>query len=324
MKLGIMADAFRDRNWEEACKAASELGLKAIEPVTGGFGGDAHCRAIKMLKDEDEMKRFKKTAQKYDLEISGFSCHSNPLHPDKEIAEKHIADIEASMIMASKLEVPVIILFAGLPGAGEGAKYPNWITHPWPVELSKAYEWQWGKVIIPFWTEMAKKAKKLKIKFGFEMEPGDSVYSTDTFLRLRESVGMEEIACNLDPGHLFYQGMDLELVIRSLGKSIIHAHIKDAKIEESVVARTGLLDARHFRDVSNRAWNYATVGYGHDMLFWKKFVSTLRLVGYDGVLSLENENTNVSPHEGLIKSVEFMKQVVFFENIGKQWWEDFK
>ena len=33
MKLGIMADAFRDRNWEEACKAASGIGLKAIEPV---------------------------------------------------------------------------------------------------------------------------------------------------------------------------------------------------------------------------------------------------------------------------------------------------
>jgi len=324
MKLGIMADAFRDRSWEEACKTAKEFGLQAIEPVTGGHGGDAHCRAVKMLKDADEVKKFKKTADKYGLEISGFSCHSNPLHPDKKIADKYTADIEASMIMASKIGVPVIILFAGLPGAGEGALYPNWITHPWPSELSKAYEWQWNNVIIPFWIKMAEKAKKLKVKFGFEMEPGDSVYNTYTFFQLRDAVGMEEISCNLDPGHLFYQGMNIEVVIRKLGKAIVHTHIKDAKVEESIVAETGLLDARHFREVSKRAWNYATVGYGHDHLFWKKFVSTLRLVGYDGVLSLENENTNVSPHEGLVKSVEFMKKVAFFEEIGKQWWEDFE
>lgn len=324
MKLGIMADAFRDRPWAEACRSAKEIGLSAIEPVTGGHGGKAHCIAIEMIKDDDAVRQFGKTAESNGLEISGFSCHSNPLHPDKKIAEKYIADIEASMKLASRVGVRVINLFAGLPGAGEGAIYPNWITHPWPPELSRAFVWQWEKRIIPFWKEMAKKAKKNGVKFGFEMEPGDSVYNPETLLKLREAVGEEEIACNLDPGHLFYQGIDLELAIRKLGDAIVHVHIKDAKIEESIVRYTGLLDAKHFREISTRAWNYATVGYGHDSLFWKKFVSMLRLVGYDGVLSIENENTNVSAHEGLQKSVEFMKKVTLFEEMGKQWWEDFE
>ncbi len=155
------------------------------------------------------------------------------------------------------------------------------------------------------------------------MEPGDAVYNPESLLKLREAVGMEEIACNLDPGHLFFQGMDLEEAIRRLGDAIVHTHIKDAKAEQSIVNFTGLLDPKDFSKISERAWNYATVGYGHDLLFWKKFVSTLRLVGYDGVLSIENENTNVSAHEGLMKSVEFMKKVAFFEEVGKQWWEDF-
>lgn len=324
MKLGIMADAFRDRPWDKACKKASELGLTAIEPVTGGHGGKAHCIAVDMIKDKTEVKRFKQTADKYGLELSGFSCHSNPLHPDEDIAKKYINDIEASMELASQLEVPVIILFAGLPGAGPGAKYPNWITHPWPPELSRAYVWQWEEVIIPFWTKMAEKAKKLGIRFGFEMEPGDSVFNTESMLKLHDSIGKKEISCNLDPGHLFYQGMDLEEAIRRLGDIIVHTHIKDAKVEQSIVNYTGLLDPKHFAMIKERSWNYATVGYGHDMGFWKRFVSTLRLVGYDGVLSLENENTNVSANEGLRKSVEFMKKVAFFENIGKQWWEDFE
>ena len=37
------------------------------------------------------------------------------------------------------------------------------------------------------------------------MEPGDVVYNPETLLKLREAVGTEEIACNLDPGHLFYR-----------------------------------------------------------------------------------------------------------------------
>jgi sugar phosphate isomerase/epimerase len=43
MKLGVMANCFGDKSWEDACKAASDAGLKAIEPGCGGFVGKAHC-----------------------------------------------------------------------------------------------------------------------------------------------------------------------------------------------------------------------------------------------------------------------------------------
>jgi sugar phosphate isomerase/epimerase len=170
---------------------------------------------------------------------------------------------------------------------------------------------------------MAKKAKKLGIKFTFEPEPGDIVYNTETFLKLREEVGMEEIACNLDPGHFFFQGIDLEICIRKLGSAIAHVHVKDASIARSVVEYTGNIDGKMFNELTKRAWNYATVGYGHDLAFWKNFVYTLRMVGYEGVLSIENENTGMSIDEGIQKSVDFMKRCMLYEEVTTQWWDDY-
>ena len=323
MKLGLMSSCFSNKTWEEACKLTKEAGLQAIESPTGGLDGIYHCKPTEMVKDTDTVKTFKNAAEKNNLVISAFSCKGNPVHPDQRIADEYIADLEASMEIAQKIGVESISVFAGVPGAGPGAVYPNWIVHPWPFFFSNALKWQWEEKIIPFWIKMAKKAKKMNIKFGFEMEPGDSVYNPETLLKLREAVGMEQIACNLDPGHLFYQGIDIEVCIRRLGNMIVHVHIKDAIISKSVVDFTGILDAKMFSEVQTRAWNYATVGFGHDAQFWKNFVSTLRITGYDGVLSIENENTNMSASEGLKISVDFLKQCVLFEPAGKQWWDEF-
>jgi len=323
MKLGMVSATFRDRSWEEACRAVKELGLQAIEPSTGGYDGSEHCDPAEMLKDAELIKGFSNSAEKYGLQISEFNCKGNPLHPDKKISEKYINTLESAMKLASRTGVDTICVFAGLPGAAEDALYPNWITHPWPFFFSKALKWQGNKKTIPFWTKMAKKAKKMGLKFAFEMEPGDMVYNTETFLKLREAVGMEEIAANLDPGHLFYQGIDIELCIRRLGAAIVHVHVKDAKIARSVVEYTGVIDAKMFNELQTRAWNYSTVGYGHDQAFWKNFVATLRMIGYEGVLSIENENTNMSSNEGIKKSVEFIKQCMLFEKVTSQWWDEY-
>lgn len=323
MKLGLMSACFSDKTWEQACELAREAGLQAIEAPTGGLDGSYHCKPVEVVKSEQAIKAFKNAAAKRGLEISEFSCKGNPVHPDQKIADEYIADLEASMIIAQKIGVKAISVFAGLPGAGPDAVYPNWIVHPWPFMFTEALKWQWEAKIIPFWTEMAKKAKKMDVKFAFEMEPGDAVYNPETLLKLREAVGMEEIACNLDPGHLFYQGIDIETCIRRLGEMIVHVHIKDAVISKSVVDFTGIVDAKMFSELKTRAWNYATVGYGHGMQFWKNFVSTLRIVGYEGVLSIENENTNMSAREGLQKSVDFLKQCMLFDPAGRQWWDEF-
>ncbi len=319
MKLGVLTALFGDKTWEEAVKMVKEAGLEAVEVGSGGFVGKNHCNPALLLKDGDELKKFEDAYKSQGLEISALSTHGNPIHPDPKFADSHKNDIIDTIKLAEKIGVRVVNNFAGCPGAGDDAKYPNWITCPWPPYFVEAVQWQWEKKVIPFWKEMAKRAKDAGVKFGFEMHPGDVVYNPEALMKLRDAVG-EEICCNFDPSHLFWQGMDPLQVIKLMGSIIVHVHAKDSKVDEGVVAWRGVNDWKHYGDVIHRSWTFRTCGYGHDKLWWNSFASNLRLVGYDGVISIEHEDPLMSATEGLNKAVAFLKEVLLFEGVGEMWW----
>ena len=324
MKLGIMANCYIDKTWEEACAAVKNAGLKTIEVSAGGFPGKTHCNPGILLKDKDKLSKFVKSVKINDLEISALDCHGNPLHPQKKFADRHILDLKEAIELAPKIGVRVINCFAGCPGSAEDAKYPNWITYPWPDYFGKSIKWQWEVKVIPFWKEMAKLAKKVGVKLGFEMHSSDIVYNPELLLKLKEEVGAEEISCNLDPSHLFWQGINPIKSIQCLKDTIVHVHAKDTRIDKSVVEFRGVNDWKDFSEIPKRAWTFRTVGYGHGLEFWKDFVYTLRLVGYDEVVSIEHEDPLMSRDEGLNKAIDFLNRIILYEKPGEMWWLDYK
>jgi sugar phosphate isomerase/epimerase len=66
---------------------------------------------------------------------------------------------------------------------------------------------------------------------------------------------------------------------------------------------------------------FRTVGYGHGLDFWKAFVSTLRIVNYDYVISIEHEDTLMSTEEGVRKAADFLKSLVIHESRSPMWWD---
>ena len=152
------------------------------------------------------------------------------------------------------------------------------------------------------------------------MHPGNVVYNPENLLRLRKAVG-EIVGANLDPSHLFWQGINPIMAVRKLGKAIYHIHAKDTKIDNFITSQIGVLDTKSYQDQLNRSWNFRTVGYGHGQEFWKEFISTLRLVGYDYVLSIEHEDQQMSIREGLSKAVKFLKEVSIAEKAEKPWFD---
>jgi len=319
MKLGVLTVLFGDKSFEQAVKQVKDAGLEAVELGAGGFVGKKHCNPEELLKNADALKKFMETYKSQGLEISALSAHGNPLHPDKKFAEEHKTDLINAVKLAGKIGVKVVNGFAGCPGAGDDAKYPNWITCPWPPYFIDAVKWQWDKKVIPFWNEMAKVAKDNGVKFGFEMHPGDVVYNPETLLKLKEAVG-EEIACNFDPSHLFWQGIDPLMAIKLMGNLIVHVHAKDSRVDEGVVKWRGVNDWKHYGEIAGRAWTFRTCGYGHDKLWWNSFVSMLRLAGYDGIISIEHEDPLMSANEGFKKAVSFLKEVLLYEPVGEMWW----
>ncbi|MBR3439825.1 MAG: sugar phosphate isomerase/epimerase, partial [Clostridia bacterium] len=244
----------------------------------------------------------------------------NPIHPNKQIAAGFDSAIRQTILLAEKLGIHQINTFSGCPGDYEGAKYPNWVTCPWPDDFGAILNWQWNEVLIPYWKDMAAFAKNHGVdKIAFELHPGFCVYNTESMLKIREAVG-PEIGANLDPSHLIWQGMEPVAVIRALGDAIFHFHAKDTKVDKYNTAVNGVLDNKPYSDEINRSWIFRSLGYGNDYSYWKDIISNLRMVGYDYALSIEHEDSLMSQNEGLEKAVDFLRSVMIKEDPAEMWW----
>ncbi len=320
MKLGVFTCLLGNFPLEDALKYFSSFGVEMIEIGCGGYPGKSHADPDILLNDEGKLAEFKALIAKYNLEISALSCHANPVHPNKAIAADFDKAIRDTILLAEKLGISRINTFSGCPGDFEGAKFPNWVTCPWPNDFTEILEWQWNEVLIPYWKDLVNFSKAHGVdKIGLEMHPGFCVYNTETLLKLRAAVG-DEIGANFDPSHLIWQGMDPIAVIRKLGPAIFHFHAKDTKIDKYNTAINGVLDTKTYTDEINRSWIFRAIGYGNDEAYWKDIVSNLRLVGYDYAISIEHEDSLMSQNEGLKKAVALLNNVLITESVGKAWW----
>ncbi len=321
MKLGVFAVLFSNLPFEEALDHIKAQGLDAVEIGTGSYPGNAHCNPEVLLADEGKLKAFKHAVDSRGLMISALSCHGNALHPQKAIAEPFHTNFIQTVKLAQKLEVPVVNTFSGCPGDHEGAKYPNWPVAPWPHDYQEILTWQWEAKIIPYWTEMAKFASEHQVKIGLELHGGFSVHTPATLLKLREAAG-ETIGANLDPSHMWWQGIDPVQAIHVLGRAgaIHHFHAKDTSIDPVNIHKHGVTDMQSYANMLDRAWQFRTVGYGHDLKVWADIMSALRLTGYDYVVSIEHEDGLMSVDEGFGKAVANLQQVLIREPLGDMWW----
>jgi sugar phosphate isomerase/epimerase len=322
MKLGMLTVVYADRPLEAALDRAVELGLDAVELGTGNYPGDAHCPAAELVEDPARVRELRAAVASRGLTISALSCHGNPLHPRDEVGAAHHETWRTTLRLAEMLEIDVVNTFSGCPGDGPGARHPNWVTCAWPPDFAELLAWQWDERVIPYWTAEAEEARRHGVRgIGLEMHPGFVVYNPETLLRLRAAAG-EAIGANFDPSHLVWQGIDPVEAIRELGRAgaIFHAHAKDTYVDRANVRRNGVLDAKGYEQVLDRAWTFRTVGYGHGETMWRDVVSALRAVGYDDVLSIEHEDLLMSREEGLERAVELLQRVVLREPAGEAWW----
>jgi len=254
------------------------------------------------------------------LTISALNAAGNPIHPQRAIATSFDQDYRKVVRLATQLGVDTVITFSGCPGGAPGDRSPNWVTCPWPPDYLKILEYQWNRVVIPYWTRTAAWTRQQGIrKIGLEMHPGFVVYNPETLLKLRAAAG-PSIGANFDPSHLFWQGINPCAALRALKGAIWHCHAKDTAVHEWNSITNGTLDTKHYRDELNRAWIFRTVGYGHPRHFWCDFVSTLRMIGYDGVLSMEHEDSLMTAKEGLEKGIRFLQSIVLSEAKGQVTW----
>ncbi len=322
MQLGLFTPVFAKLSFDELLHELQRYPqITALELGCGGWPGSSHIDPAALLANPAEAREYRRRLRDAGLTISALSCHGNPVHPDAAIAQRDHATFERTVQLAELLEVDTVVTFSGCPGGGPTDATPNWITTAWPPEYLAALDWQWNERLIPYWREAERIAAGSGVKIALEAHPGFCVYNPETLLRLRAATG-SSLGINLDPSHLWWQGIDIPTAITALGEAIFHFHAKDVALNPAMAARNGVLDTKSYTQMRERSWLFRSVGWGHSELEWKTIASSLRLVGYDSVMSIEHEDALASTHEGLSSAIAMLSRVLLTESPVEAWWAD--
>jgi sugar phosphate isomerase/epimerase len=315
MKLGVYTAILHDRSLPEALGVIKNLGLEGAEINVGGFIGTPHIPIKDILSSAGAREEYLGIFADAGVELTGFNVNGNVLHPDPEVSRKHSADLHQAIELAGLLGVTRIVAMSGLPGGHPGATAPNWAVNPWDSAYLDILDYQWD-LAVPYWKNVDARARDAGTKIAIEMHPQNLVFNPATMIRLVERTGATNVGAEMDPSHLFWQGIDPVAAIRHLGPLVLHAAAKDTRINEECLIN-GVLDDR-FRRLTpeeprvniggryfvnewpkNSSWDFVAVGRGHDTGFWTDFLTALEEVDPDIAVNIEHEDIELGQLEGL-------------------------
>ncbi len=309
VRLCLVTDSLGNMSFIEMLAASASLGYESLEFACGNWSKAPHIDLDELLESELKRDKFVSAVKGEGLEIEALNCSGNQLAPNEE-GRAHQVVVEKTFRLAEMLGVKTIVMMSGLPGGGPKDTIPNWITTSWPPLTTEVLNWQWNEIAFPYWEKTVKQAKEHGIeKIALENHGCQLVYNPQTLIKLRNQVG-EMVGMNLDPSHLFWMGGDPILAARHLGAAIYHIHAKDVRIERGFVGTDGVLDTRTIDRFFERSWNYVALGYGHDVHWWSEFFTVVRMMGYDGPISLENEDLSMDQLTSVKKSTKVLQEAM--------------
>jgi sugar phosphate isomerase/epimerase len=137
--------------------------------------------------------------------------------------------------------------------------------------------------------------------------PHNLVYNPATMERLATEINATHVGAEMDPSHLFWQGIDPIAALGRLGGLVYNAAAKDTRINAAAKVN-GVLDDRFGRvrrdepgAVSlggrytlsrwpeNSSWDFVAVGRGHDVACWREFLEALKKIDADVAVNIEHE-----------------------------------
>lgn len=280
--------------------------VRDLEIATGGYSPPGHSPF--------ELPRANLQAWKWHIESRGFricalNVSGNPLHPDVATAARHDRELRDAVEIAAELGIDRLVAMSGCPGAAiSDSAVPHFAANAWLPDYLGVRDWQFEERIRPYWEEIDALVGRLhpELSICLELHPGTHVFNTERFLALNAVA--PRIRANLDPSHLFWQGMDPLAVIDRLGMLIAYAHGKDVRYNPAELALNGLLDSRWPGEPEVIPWDFAAVGFGdHDREWWRAFWTGLERKTCAPVVSIEHEDRLHPPEEGIPASADVLR-----------------
>jgi sugar phosphate isomerase/epimerase len=323
MKLGAYTACLHDRSIDETLKILGELGLTSAEINTGGFIGAPHIPIDDILSSAGAREEYLGKFQQAGIALTGLNVNGNPLNPDPLVGPAHADDLRRTIDVAAALGVKRVVTMSGLPGGESAATVANWVVNPWDSQYMDILDYQWNEVAIPFWKDIQARAAATDVKVAIEMHPHNLVFNPPTLQRLVEQTNATHVGAEMDPSHLFWQGIDPVAAVRHLGDLVFHAAAKDTRINTDNVKLYGVLDDRFTRTPEDAnplnlgghntlnqwpqspSWQFVAVGRGHGVeQFWVPFLRALHDIDPDMAVNIEHEDTELDQVEGLRLAAE--------------------
>lgn len=313
MKVALLTDAFEDRSLDEVLSWCGERGITGVELGVGGFSPAPHVDAEALATDESARSSLLASLDEAGIELVALNASGNPLHPDAEVASAHDAALRNAIRLAGQLGVARVVAMSGCPGGPGGpSAWPVFAGGAWLPDMEGLWEYQWQEVIQPYWSELAAWAadEAPGVDICLELHPGASIYNAESFTLLAEATG-KNIKVNLDPSHFWWQGIDPLATIDAVGgERIGFVHGKDTILHPDRIAEHGVLDYRWPSDAQTMPWHFCAVGAGRPTGEWAELFERLEASGYAGPVSIEHEDPNLTPEEGVEASLAGLREAL--------------
>ena len=311
----LFTGQWADLPLEELAKMAADWGYDGLELACWGdhFDPELGARSKRYCNDRHAL------LEKYGLKCWAISHHLAGQLVSDNIDERHyqfappsvagnpkkakswaIKTMKQTAKAAGNMGLKVVNGFTGSPIWHLLYSFPPCT----PGQIEAGYE-SFAKDWIPILDVF----KANGVKFALEVHPTEIAFDIASAQRALAAVkNHPAFGFNYDPSHLGYQGVDYVKFIRTFGKRIFHAHMKDAwwgHGDGTVGVFGGHTD---FAD-PRRFWDFRSLGHGD--IDFEEIIVALNDVGYKGPLSVEWEDSRMDRCHGAAEACEFVRTVDF-------------
>jgi sugar phosphate isomerase/epimerase len=277
MYVGILTAPLRKRPLSEVIPWAAAQGIRGLE-IDVTPGGHLDAGAV----GDAQLEQLQGLLATHEVRISSLACYGLLTGVGAERAAQARQNLERAIDLAVRLGVDTVCTLAGFPV--EGKNRARTIAEDLPAAFR------------PLLDLAGQRGVRLALENWFQT----NIQHLDHWRAVFDALPDAHFGLNFDPSHLDWQGVDVTAALREFRQRIFHVHAKDAAVEPAVLARVGYL--------GDGWWRYVLPGYGR--IRWGEFITQLRQIGYDGVLSIEHEDAAFPAEEGFVKAARYLNALV--------------
>ena len=315
--ITLASAQWADLPLEELAKKANQIGFDGLELACWGD----HFEIDKALESDAYVRSKKELMERYNLQVFAINCAlSSQCICDDPIDERHKNILPASIWgdgkpegvrrraaedlikaahAARRLGVDVVI---GFTGSSVWSKF--YFFPPITQSVIDAGYRDFADRFLPILDVFQQEG----VRFALEVHPTEMAYDLVTTERSLHALDQHPNFCfNFDPSHLVHQMIDPVNFIDEFGKRIVHAHVKDTRLQLN--GRNSILGSHLDLGDPRRGWDFVSPGHGD--VKWDLIIRALNRVGYQGPLSIEWEDSGMEREWGVRDALEMVRKQNF-------------